>query len=121
MPSPANCLADVERREQRVAIYCNKISAAPSSLDPFVRTSAQYEIETYVCETVRRDEGLYWSGSERLGASEQMMTHRYKGGYGTEAGQHPRLNSERDLRRGVSLELLSWGIPYEQIDHCIRA
>jgi len=100
VPSPTYCLADVERREQRVAVHCNKISTAPPSLDPFIRTSAQYEIETYVYESVRRDGDLYWSRSETLGASEQMMTHGNQGGYGTEACQHPRLNSEHDLWRG---------------------
>jgi len=28
------------------------------------------------------------------------MAYRYETGYGTEACQHPRLNSERDLWRG---------------------
>ena len=53
VPSPTNCLADVECREQRVAIHCNKISAAPPSLNPFTRTSSQYEIETYINESAR--------------------------------------------------------------------
>jgi len=35
-------------------------------------------------------------------ASGRMATHSNEGTYGTEAGQHPRLNRERDLwREGV--------------------
>lgn len=52
------------------------------------------------------------------------MTHGNKGGDSTEAGQHPRLNGEDDLWNGwlgLRLELLVRGIPYEEIDHCIRA
>ena len=52
----------------------------------------------------------------------KMAAYGNQGAYGTEAGQHPRLNRERDLwRGGVSLELLLRGTPYELINHCIRA
>jgi len=51
-----------------------------------------------------------------------MVAHRYKGAYGTEAGQHPRLHRERDLWRvGVSPELLVRETPHEHVNHCIRA
>ena len=40
-------------------------------------------------------------------APGRMIAYGNQGAYGTEAGQHPRLNRERDLwRGGVSLELL---------------
>jgi len=45
-------------------------------------------------------------GSETQCTPGQMATHPNKGTYGAEAGQHPRLNRERDLwREGVSVEL----------------
>jgi len=98
--SLANCPADVERREQRVAIHWNKISTAPPSHGPVIRTPTHEEIEADVYESVRQDGDLYRSRSETPLRNWKMGTHRNKGGYGAEAGQHPRLNRERDLWRG---------------------
>ena len=64
--SPANRPANVEGREQRVAIHCNKMSATPPSHDPTVRTSAHQEIEADVHESVGEDRGLRDSRSEAL-------------------------------------------------------
>jgi hypothetical protein len=99
VPSPTNCHADVERRKERVAIHLNKISTTPPSRDQFIRTSANQEIEKYVHEGARRGEDLYRSRLETLCVSGRVA-HGNKGCYGTEAGQHPRLNRERDLWRG---------------------
>ena len=68
--------------------------------NPFVRTSAQQEIETSIYESAWRDDELHYSGSGILHVSEQMAAYRNKGGDGTEAGQQPRLNRERDLWKG---------------------
>ena len=65
-----------------------------------VRTPTQQEIETNVYESLRRNEDLYWPRyKKRLRMSGKMTTHRNKGAYGTEAGQHPCLDRERDLWR----------------------
>jgi len=64
MRPPSNHPAHVERPEQRVTIYWNKMSTTPSSHDPVVRTSAHREIETEVQESVGKGGGLHRSGSE---------------------------------------------------------
>ena len=53
VPPFANRLADIERREQRVAVHWNKMSTTSSSCGPGARTSAKQEIETDVNESVR--------------------------------------------------------------------
>ena len=99
MRSLSNRLAHVERPEQRVAIHWNKISITPPSHDPVVRTSPHREIETEIQEGVREGGGLHQSGSETLCVPGKTVTHGDEGGYGEEASQHPRWDSERDLWR----------------------
>ena len=121
MRPPANYVAHVERREQRVTIYWNKISTTPPSHDRAIRTSAHREIKTDVHESVRKGGGLHGPDQKQHGPG-QTVAHGNERAYGTKASQHPRLNSERDLwRAGVSRELSVRETPYEHIDHCIRA
>lgn len=53
MPSLTDCIADVERGEQRIAIHWENYKRASSRPDPLVRTSSQQEIEADVYEGVR--------------------------------------------------------------------